>query len=48
MDSFEVKIHRASSELEGEGGAEGVSEETLAPFKQQAQTAEAADETASE
>ena len=49
MDSFEVKIHRASGELEGEGGAEGVSEETLAPFKQQdSQTAEAADETASE
>ena len=46
MDSFEVKIHRASGELEG--GAEGVSEETLAPFKQQTQTAEAADETASE
>ena len=48
MDSFEVKIHRAAGELEGEGGAEGVSEETLAPFKQQTQTAEAADETASE
>ena len=49
MDSFEVKIHRASGELEGEGGSEGVSEETLAPFKQQtSQTAEAADETASE
>ena len=48
MDSFEVKIHRAAGELEGEDGAEGVSEETLAPFKQQTQTAEAADETASE
>ncbi|MDD6337713.1 MAG: site-2 protease family protein [Lentisphaeria bacterium] len=48
MDSFEVKIHRASGELRGEGGSEGVSEETLAPFKQQTQTAEAADETASE
>ena len=48
MDSFEVKIHRASGELGGEGGSEGVSEETLAPFKQQTQTAEAADETASE
>ena len=48
MDSFEVKIHRASGELRGEGGSEGVSEESLAPFKQQTQTAEAADETASE
>ena len=48
MDSFEVKIHRASGELRGEGGSEGVSEESPAPFKQQTQTAEAADETASE
>jgi hypothetical protein len=48
MDSFEVKIHRASGELRGEGGSEGVSEESLAPFKQQTQTAEAGDETASE
>ena len=48
MDSFEVKIHRASGELRGEGGSEGVSEESPAPFKQQTQTAEAVDETASE